>query len=362
MADRSAYELLGVSSSASQDEIRAAYRRLARQMHPDVGGSAAVFGLITDAYEQIGDPTRRRAYDYASRLGREGPPRAPSDFTRSGPSSHGPSNSSRSRPTDDVGGNAGARRAAGDRAAAGMSNGTHENPPSSRTTRGGLHRNIRVVTSVLVLAAIAIALVSWQLNSPQKPVATDFQTHKTQSASAAQTAPVVAQSYSAPPSVTEKYRHTPKRRALRLPRAKRLLAAPKPVVRPCALFRRVHVSYVLASARVPEADETDYWPRVTVVNDSSASVTIAVKGNGVAANPQFPSMPLRMSWGIDDGPIRVAAQHSKTTDLGKRYGEVLASFDGGAIRTVRLRARGATFAGAGDGSSGSCAIRVTRDG
>jgi curved DNA-binding protein CbpA len=66
-ARRDHYAVLGVIPTASQAEIRAAYRRLARDTHPDrhPGDAAAErsFKRIAHAYEVIGDPRRRRAYD-----------------------------------------------------------------------------------------------------------------------------------------------------------------------------------------------------------------------------------------------------------------------------------------------------------
>ena len=60
---RSPYELLGVPASASDDEVRRAYRRLLRETHPDTGGDPARFIAVQAAWERIGSPDARARYD-----------------------------------------------------------------------------------------------------------------------------------------------------------------------------------------------------------------------------------------------------------------------------------------------------------
>ncbi|MBD0293149.1 MAG: molecular chaperone DnaJ [Jiangellaceae bacterium] len=60
------YEVLGVSRDASTDEIKKAYRRLARQLHPDVNPDPATqerFKEVTNAYEVLADARKREMYD-----------------------------------------------------------------------------------------------------------------------------------------------------------------------------------------------------------------------------------------------------------------------------------------------------------
>ena len=60
------YEIMGVDRDAGQDEIKRAYRRLARKYHPDVSKEAdaeARFKEVGEAYEVLKDPEKRAAYD-----------------------------------------------------------------------------------------------------------------------------------------------------------------------------------------------------------------------------------------------------------------------------------------------------------
>jgi curved DNA-binding protein CbpA len=63
MGERSHYDVLGVALLATSDEVRAAYRRAARDHHPDTGGTAHRMSEINAAWYVLGDPARRAAYD-----------------------------------------------------------------------------------------------------------------------------------------------------------------------------------------------------------------------------------------------------------------------------------------------------------
>jgi molecular chaperone DnaJ len=62
---RDYYDVLGVAPGAGADEIKRAYRQLARRYHPDISGDerGAAFLEVSRAYEVLRDPQRRRAYD-----------------------------------------------------------------------------------------------------------------------------------------------------------------------------------------------------------------------------------------------------------------------------------------------------------
>src|SRR5579863_7657764 len=61
------YKILGVTKSASAEEIKKAYRRLARKFHPDVNpgnkSAEARFKEINEAYEVLSNPAQREKYD-----------------------------------------------------------------------------------------------------------------------------------------------------------------------------------------------------------------------------------------------------------------------------------------------------------
>ncbi|MGH9138784.1 MAG: J domain-containing protein [Acidimicrobiales bacterium] len=57
------YDTLGVEPGASAADIKRAYRRLARTLHPDAGGDPAAMRAVNEAWIVLSDPARRRAYD-----------------------------------------------------------------------------------------------------------------------------------------------------------------------------------------------------------------------------------------------------------------------------------------------------------
>tara|TARA_R110002126_G_scaffold45456_11_gene128880 strand:- start:4729 stop:5823 length:1095 start_codon:yes stop_codon:yes gene_type:complete len=66
------YEVLGLERTATPEEIKKAYRRLARELHPDVNPSADAaerFKLVTHAYDVLSDPDQRERYDLGPQAG-----------------------------------------------------------------------------------------------------------------------------------------------------------------------------------------------------------------------------------------------------------------------------------------------------
>ncbi|MGX5680508.1 J domain-containing protein [Schumannella luteola] len=61
--DSSPYEVLGVPASASQEELRRAFRKALRETHPDTGGDPARFTAVQLAWERVGTVEDRAAYD-----------------------------------------------------------------------------------------------------------------------------------------------------------------------------------------------------------------------------------------------------------------------------------------------------------
>ena len=67
MAKKDYYEVLGIKRDAKPEEIKKAYRRLARKYHPDVNpgdkASEERFKLTTEAHDVLSDPKKRKVYD-----------------------------------------------------------------------------------------------------------------------------------------------------------------------------------------------------------------------------------------------------------------------------------------------------------
>ncbi|UXR68639.1 MULTISPECIES: molecular chaperone DnaJ [unclassified Staphylococcus] len=75
MAKRDYYEVLGISKSASKDEIKRAYRKLSKKYHPDINkeeGADEKFKEISEAYEVLSDENKRANYDQFGHAGAQG--------------------------------------------------------------------------------------------------------------------------------------------------------------------------------------------------------------------------------------------------------------------------------------------------
>ena len=73
---RDYYEVLGVKKDASEDEIKSAYRKLAKQYHPDLhpddAQAEAKFKEVNEAYETLSDSQKRAQYDQFGHAGPQG--------------------------------------------------------------------------------------------------------------------------------------------------------------------------------------------------------------------------------------------------------------------------------------------------
>ncbi len=67
-SDVNYYTVLGVTTTSTRDQIRAAYRVKARTAHPDAGGDPDEFAMIAEAWEVLGNESEREHYDADRRL------------------------------------------------------------------------------------------------------------------------------------------------------------------------------------------------------------------------------------------------------------------------------------------------------
>lgn len=72
MGEKDYYEVLGVKQDATQDEIKSAFRKLARKYHPDAGGDEVKFKEVSEAYDTLGNEQKRRQYDQMRAYGAAG--------------------------------------------------------------------------------------------------------------------------------------------------------------------------------------------------------------------------------------------------------------------------------------------------
>jgi molecular chaperone DnaJ len=87
--DKDFYQILGVSSDVTDKDLTKAYRKLARKFHPDANPDDPQaedrFKAVSEAYDVLSDPVRRKEYDEVRRFGRAGAGFGPSGRSPGGP-------------------------------------------------------------------------------------------------------------------------------------------------------------------------------------------------------------------------------------------------------------------------------------
>ena len=251
-ADDNFYEILGIKPTATQAEIDAAYRRLVKQLHPDVGGSAAIFRIVHAAYKTLRDPASRKSYDERRPPAHRQSPQTQDATAPPGSTSTPP----RAKPEGRSG-----RKPVG-----------HAKQAGPRSRRSWL-----LVSVIAVLVAFVGGSQLFKHRTPSTAVA-----ESAASSSAAQTEPATPTIRSDPPTevpVTTDTESDVPTEAPPVPDPPIVTTPPAPT---CRDFRVVVVTYVMASERASEIVETDYWPRVTVINGSKLPITATFAGEGSA--------------------------------------------------------------------------------